>query len=189
MVQWIEKKIHVLDFGCGQGAHTWFLCREGFDVYAFDGSKSAVEKTRQKLNKESISAILSVQEGTKLDYEDDFFDFVLDNACIYANTMDMIKTMYANCYRILITGGKILTVVFGECLDGYQSGKEIEPGTYRDIAEGVLENRGCSHIFTRSELINTIQDAGFSNIQCNDCKYTDRGCMVHQLICSVQKLE
>lgn len=44
-----REKIKILDFGCGAGAHTWYLAREGFDVYAFDGSKSAVDKAEKYL--------------------------------------------------------------------------------------------------------------------------------------------
>ncbi len=39
-----------------RGAHTWYLAREGFDVYAFDGSKSAVAKAAQRLEKEHLKA-------------------------------------------------------------------------------------------------------------------------------------
>ena len=27
-----RRAIKILDFGCGQGAHTWYLSREGFDA-------------------------------------------------------------------------------------------------------------------------------------------------------------
>ena len=39
-----RDKVKILDFGCGAGANTWFLAREGFDTYAFDGSKTAVKR-------------------------------------------------------------------------------------------------------------------------------------------------
>lgn len=42
-----REKIKILDFGCGAGAHTWNLAREGFDEYAFDGSKSAMDKAEK----------------------------------------------------------------------------------------------------------------------------------------------
>lgn len=40
-----RSQTKILDFGCGQGANTWYLAREGFDVYAFDGSESACKKS------------------------------------------------------------------------------------------------------------------------------------------------
>ena len=42
-----RDKVKILDFGCGGGAHTWYLAREGFDVYAFDGAEAAVKKQEQ----------------------------------------------------------------------------------------------------------------------------------------------
>ena len=46
-------KTRILDFGCGAGSNTWYLAKEGFDVYAFDGSVSAVEKTKKRLKEEN----------------------------------------------------------------------------------------------------------------------------------------
>ena len=43
-----RSKVRILDFGCGQGAHTWYLAREGFDTYAFDGSSSAIKKPKKE---------------------------------------------------------------------------------------------------------------------------------------------
>ena len=50
-----RKNIKILDFGCGAGANTWFLAREGFDVYAFDGSESAVNRAKEYLNKDGYN--------------------------------------------------------------------------------------------------------------------------------------
>lgn len=59
-----REKIKILDFGCGGGAHTWFLARERFDVYAFDGSPTAVEKAKEYLNIEGYHQVrFAVMDG------------------------------------------------------------------------------------------------------------------------------
>ncbi len=120
-------------------------------------------------------------------YENDFFDAVVDNVCIYANKINDIKRMYSDVYRILKKGGKFITVCFGEDLYGYQTGTEIEPGTYCDIAEGALANRGLSHIFSISEIKEILSNVGFKDINCDWVKYTDKGNLIHNLICMAVK--
>ena len=51
-----RTNIHILDVGCGGGAVTWYLAREKFDVYAFDGSKQAIEHTEDYLKQNNLSA-------------------------------------------------------------------------------------------------------------------------------------
>lgn len=58
-----RSKVKILDFGCGAGAHTWFLAREGFDTYAFDGFPYAVENSKKKLEKENLHADFRVFDG------------------------------------------------------------------------------------------------------------------------------
>ena len=182
-----RDKIRILDFGCGAGAHTWYLAREGFDTYAFDGAKSAVDNTIKKLESMHLSAHVTVQDGTKIDYEKNYFDCVVDSACIYANKKDDITTMYENIYNVLKPSGKLLTICFGEELDGYRTGREIEQGTYCDIRQGALSNRGIAHIFTPEELTELLQHIGFCNIRYDTVKYTDEGSMVHQYIFNAEK--
>lgn len=42
-----RKNIKILDIGCGQGANTWYLANEKFNVYGFDGSESAIIKAKK----------------------------------------------------------------------------------------------------------------------------------------------
>ncbi len=52
-----REKVKFLDFGCGAGANTWYLAREGFDVYAFDGSESAINRARFFLESEGYEDV------------------------------------------------------------------------------------------------------------------------------------
>lgn len=182
-----RDKIKILDFGCGAGAHAWYLAREGFDVYAFDGSKSAIEKAKQRFERENLKADLRVADALNLSYADDFFDAVVDNVCIYGNLLEDIKVMYKDIYRMLKPGGKIFTSCFGKRTDGYGSGEKLEEDTYRKITEGVLIERGTTHFFTKESLESVLKESGFQNVHIDFILYTDRGVQVEQFIASAVK--
>ena len=183
-----REKIRILDFGCGAGAHTWYLSREGFDVYAFDGSKSAIDKAAQRLEREHLKAHLQVADALNLDYPDNFFDAVVDNVCIYSNLLKNIQAMYQNVYRMLKPGGKLFTTCFGKKTDGYGSGELLEKDTFVNITKGVLSRRGITHFFDKEELEKILRASGFQNIQVDFELYTDRGIIVELFVVSAVKL-
>ncbi len=108
-----RKNIKILDFGCGQGAHTWYLAREGFDTYAFDGAADAVQKTEQKLKREGLSVNLGVYDALNLPYEDNYFDLVIDVGCICCNKYSDSVRMYQKIYQILRGGENYYLVDLG----------------------------------------------------------------------------
>lgn len=183
-----RKNIKILDFGCGAGANTWFLAREGFDVYAFDGSESAVNRAKDYLNKEGYNNVhFSVMDGTELDYASDMFDCVVDNVCIYANKKNYIEIMYKEVYERLKKGGKLYSACFGEKTDGYGTGKYIEDNTYENIENGPLEGRAIAHFFTKDELRETLEVSGFHNIIIDEMVYTDNAISIQMLIAKADK--
>lgn len=183
-----RSQVKILDFGCGAGAHTWYLTREGFDTYAFDGSCSAIERVKKKLEKEGgYMADLRVRDALELDYPENFFDAVIDNVCIFNNMIKNVRTMYGEVYMMLKPGGKILSNVFGKRTDGYGTGIELEPGTYSKLESGVLKGRTNIHFFDKNELETVLRDCGFRNIIVDEVLYTDNGMHVEQLIAKAVK--
>ncbi len=177
----------ILDFGCGTGAHAWYLAREGFDTYAFDISETAIRKLKQRISSEKLIVHSDVFDGMDLKYPNDFFDAVIDNVSIQSNRIDDIMCMYRAVFRILKNNGKLMTVVFDKDTTGYGTGEKIEEGTYEGLTKGCLQGLGCRHFFEREELITILQDSGFKNVLVEHYFYTDRGNEVSQLIAIGEK--
>ena len=170
------------------GANTWYLAREGFDVYAFDGSKCAVQKAKDYLESEGFYNVhFDILDGAEIFYEKSFFDCVIDNVCICANKYEGIKRMYSNIYSILKENGKIFSSCFGVKTEGYGTGKELERNTYCDIREGVLAGRGVEHFFAKDDLYSLLKEVGFMDISIDEMIYTDNGVLVQMFIATAEK--
>ena len=126
-------------------------------------------------------------DALDVNYPDGYFDAVIDNVCVYGNLLDNINTMYANIYRMLKTGGKLLTTCFGKETDGYGTGRSLEKDTYVEITEGALVGRGTTHFYDKAELNYVLEKAGFKNIQIDTILYTDRHVQIEQYIAIAEK--
>lgn len=170
-----RKNIKILDFGCGAGANTWYLAREEFDVYAFDGSESAVKKAQSKLENDNLHATFKVCDALYIDYDNEYFDCIIDSAVIYSNLLSNINKMYQKIYDMLKIGGKFFTTGnFTLNVTGYNTGVEIEKNTFRDLKEGPLANRGTIHFFSDIELKELLLNVGFKNIKLDKLKRTEK---------------
>lgn len=183
-----RKNIKILDFGCGAGANTWYLAREGFDTYAFDGSASAVMKAKSYLAKENLEAHFEVADALDISYENNFFDCIIDSAVVYANTIKNITDMYKKIYDLLVPAGKLFaTGLFTPNTAGYGTGILLEKNTFKDLTEGALAGRGTVHFFEKEEILELLDSIGFHNINIDETKRTDRGKIVEYWIVSAEK--
>ena len=98
--------VKILNLGCATGAHQWYLAREGFDAYGIDGSPTAVNKTRERLQKEGLQSNLCAGDFLTLPYEDEFMDAVIDPASIQHNSIESIREIIKEVYRVLKNGGR-----------------------------------------------------------------------------------
>lgn len=177
-----RKNVKIFDFGCGTGAHSWYLAREGFDTYAFDISESAIQNFEERMRIESLNVNAIVSDGLNVPYEDNYFNAIIDNVSIFSNPLADIKLMYKKCHDILVDGGKLMTVVFSKDTTGYGTGTYIEPGSYEGIKEGPIQGLGVRHFFDKKELEECLTEVGFKNIRIETIDYTDNGSKVSQLI-------
>ena len=100
-----RSNIRILDLGCGNGANTQVLCKEGFDVYGLDISSEAVDLCRMNLDKWGLKANLRVADMSKLDYPDNYFDVIIDVFSGYCLDGERFGRFIKSVYRCLKPDG------------------------------------------------------------------------------------
>ena len=147
-----RKLVRLLDLGCGPGACTWFMAREGFTVSGIDGSKTAITNAGNRLSAEGLKADLVVGDFSTLPWPDEFFDGVVDNATLCCNRFSQCEKVVTEVHRVLKRGGKFLSANFTDRTCGYGTGELIEDSTFRNIQKGPLAGLGVTLFMGRGHI-------------------------------------
>lgn len=147
-----RQDVRLLDLGCGPGACSWYMAREGFAVAGIDGSPTAIQRARERLARENLTGDFRVGNYTSLPFRDAEFDGVIDNVTLYCNPFKECRQAVCEVMRVLKPGGVFLSCNFTERTWGYGLGREIEPRTFVDIPEGPLHGRGLALFMSREQV-------------------------------------
>ena len=171
-----RDEVRILDMGCGSGAISWYLALEGFEVYGFDGSKTAIEKVEHRFREDHLKGSFKVADALDTGYPSEFFDGIIDSAMIYANKVKEIEAILKEAYRITKPGGRFFsTGLFCVGMKGYGTGRQLEESTFYEIETGNLAHRGTAHFFEKEEILQLWSDAGFQNLKLDYVYRTDKG--------------
>jgi SAM-dependent methyltransferase len=151
-----REEIKILEVGCGPGANLWYLAREGFNVFGLDGSKTAIQQAKTRLNKElhGWNGELQVGDMRDLPYNRGFFNAVIDNEAVYCNSFDDSVLIYKGIADVLKPGGKLYVRTFAQGSWGDETGTNIEKNAW-NVGEGPLYKKGYSR-FTSLEDLDTL---------------------------------
>jgi len=173
-----RKAVRLLDLGCGPGPNAWYMDREGFDVYALDGSETAIGLLKKRFHADGLRCHAYVGDMISLPFQDGFFDGIIEAEAMYSNTLDNIKRIIREVHRTLKKGGMFYSQIFGRATTGFGKGDRIEEGTYRNITEGPFVGKGTAH-FTDAEEIKMLF-SGFSKLTVDTATRTDRGMNIQE---------
>lgn len=170
-----RENTRILDLGCGTCANSWFLTREGFQTFAFDGSMNALKKGAELLSSTTGNKSLFQADAATIPLADNCMDAIIDSAAISANTVAGITTILREAFRILKPAGKIFsTGLFMRSMSGFGTGDEVENNTFRNITEGPVARIGTVHFFSREEIEHLWSEAGFTNLDIDHLERTDQ---------------
>ena len=161
-----RARIKLLEVGCGPGANLWFMAREGFSVYGVDGSATAIQQARQRLDLEcpGWSGELYCGDMSLLPFADGSFDAVIDNEAVYCNPIDIARAIYAEMARVARPGGKLYSRTFATGSWGDGTGTNVGHNAWL-VAEGPLHGKGYSRFTGRGEIADLVKGFSLTEIE------------------------
>ncbi len=147
-----RRRLKILDLGCGAGANTVFLAREGFQVYATDISDNGLKVTGKRLKDNKLKAVLKNAAMENQPFPDNFFDGVISYGVFYYNNKEGFQRAVSEAYRILKKGGKAF--VFTRTKSDYRfgRGKKVEKNTFILNIKDTNEKGMMMHFLDKNEI-------------------------------------
>ncbi len=105
--RWKSKnKKDFLDLGCGLGRHSILFGKNGFNVFCFDISENAIDRTRKWAEQENLSLNFKVGDMLNLPYEDKSIDCILCRNVISHTDTEGMKKIIEELKRVLRKDGE-----------------------------------------------------------------------------------
>lgn len=152
-----NKKMALLDLGCGSGWTSIMLAKFGIDVIGMDISKDMIEIAKANAKKEKIKIKFLVGDIETQKYRNKFDRVLIYDALHHCPNE---KKVLKNIYRALKPGGMVLVVEPNKVHDNDMGAKKVAERF------GVLE-KGYSPRYLKS----IMSDIGFKNFERFHCDY------------------
>ena len=101
-----QGKNNFLDLGCGIGRHTIMFGSYDFNVFAFDISEEAIERTKEWALKEGLTIDYKIGDMLCLPYEDNSMDAILCRNVISHSDTNGVKQIMSEIKRVLRKDGE-----------------------------------------------------------------------------------
>lgn len=166
-----RNKIRFLEVGCGTGANIWYLTREGFEAYGIDISATAIERAKEWLEKEELEAHFLSGDIASLPYENEFFDCVIDNECLYCNSLEVTKNILREIKRVLKKEGLFFSRTISNEMYMGRSQKKISDCEFDEISDGPVAGKGFARVIDRQG-ISELYGGIFEIVSVDKIEYT-----------------
>lgn len=181
-----RSRVRLLEVGCGGGANLWFMAREGFCVHGLDGSPTAVEAARERLDREipswsEVGGAVQVGDLTKLPYPDATFDAVLDVVAVCYCSFEEAKQAYREMARVVKPGGALFSRMFARGCWGDGSGEPAGRNGWT-CSEGPLKGLGATRFDPEEDVAELLQGWRVSGIERSGFTLQERQHAIRHLV-------
>ncbi len=169
-----DKKIRIIDVGCGTGRHSIELSKRGYDVLGFDFSESQLAKAKEKAKQLNLKIDFQKHDARNLPFEGEFDAGIMicEGGFSLMETDEMNFEILKNATKALKDNGKLIFTALNGLFPLYHSVKEF----YESAAkEGNAKCQGCSFDLMTFRDHNTVvfeDDLGNKKeLKCNERYY------------------
>jgi ubiquinone/menaquinone biosynthesis C-methylase UbiE len=156
-----RKKLKILEIGCGTCNNLWFAAELGLNIHGLDLSKTAIDYGKTRLENLGFkNSDLRVGDITQLDWDDNYFDIVLDRGALTQNNYDRISSCLKEIKRTLKDDGLLLSyTLFGLNSSDIKFGKEVSKNTFDHFStETKFSTIGLTSFFNVGDLKNLFSE-------------------------------
>ena len=101
-----QRKLKILDVGCGSGFFTILLGKQGHEALGTDLTPDMIEKSRELAKEEGVDCKFEIMDAENLDFPDETFDVVISRNLTW--TLPDAGHAYEEWCRVLKKGGILL---------------------------------------------------------------------------------
>lgn len=101
-----QRKLKILDVGCGSGFFTILLGKQGHEVLGTDLTPDMIEKSRELAKEEGVDCKFEIMDAENLDFPDETFDVVISRNLTW--TLPDAGHAYEEWCRVLKKSGILL---------------------------------------------------------------------------------
>lgn len=148
-----NKKLRILDLGCGAGRHQIYMAKQGFEAHGTDISETGLYTTKERLKRERLKVFLVKCDMKMLPYRDSCFDAVICLHAVYHQNLKGIQETLSETRRILGKKGLLPINFLSTRTHSYGKGREMEENTFIE-EEGV--EKGVLHYFVGKDGIERL---------------------------------
>ena len=133
-----QGKKDFFDLGCGIGRHAILFGKNDFNVYCFDISENAIEKTKKWAESENLKLDYKIGDMLELPYDDEQFDCIYCRNVISHTSTEGVKQIIKELYRVLKNKGECYLTLCSKETWGFkqENWPLIDPNTRLRMDEG-----------------------------------------------------
>ena len=147
----LQKKLYVLEIGCGAGANIPFVLSLGYKYYGIEGSPTIVSKLKKRFP--SIKKNIVVGDFTSKIPFDEKFDLVIDRSSLTLNTTEGIRRCLDLVYEKMKDDAKYIGIDwFSTAHQDYSKGTKVDKYTRIGYTNGQFANVGTVHFSNKAHL-------------------------------------
>lgn len=160
----LNRKLKILDIGCGAGFFSILLAKMNYQVTGIDLSKNMIVQSQKLANEENVDVDFLVMDAEKLEFDDETFDVIISRNLTW--TLPHLQDAYIEWLRVLKPGG-ILLNYDGEHAKNHHN----STGAHQDVSTVLLEKcHNIYHMLETSLLKRPEFDKQFFELLGYDCE-------------------